>query len=565
MAGEEKKKMLRDDLARLVANALKKAQRKNDLPKFEIPPIPMERPKQVEHGDFATPVCLQLARYARMAPRDIAQKVIKRLAKTNYLGQAEIAGPGYINFTLNEDWLARQTETILAAGQTFGHVDIGQGKRVQVEFISANPTGSLTIGSGRNAVLGDGLANVLAAAGYDVQREYYVNNARHGSQMERFSATIYARYAQALGQDESLPEGGYPDEELADWGREIAAEVGDRYLHIPRDKALSAMRDLGLKKVLASIRRDCERLDIRFDRWFLEQSLYDEGYFDRIMSVLRQGDHLYEKDGAVWFNAKALGGDKDEVVIRSTGKPGYFASDIAYHYHKFVERGFEWVIDVWGADHQGHVPRMKAMMRALNLDPHRLALPIYQLVTILRDGQPVRMGKRLGTAVSLAEVLDEIGPDAVRFFLLSRSADSQMELDLELAKRQSSENPVYYVQYAHARIASILRHAAEVGVEMKDSDVSLLTHPSGLALIRKMLQLPEVVETAALQLAPHPLTYYAQELAASFHVFYRDCRVVSSDPADAAITQARLKLALAAKTVLASVLRLMGMTTPERM
>jgi len=446
--------MIRDDLAQLVASALKKAQRKNDLPKFEIPPVPMERPKQAEHGDFATPVCLQLARHARMAPRDIARKVVKRLAKTDYVGQVEIAAPGYINFTLDEGWLARQVETILAAGEAFGNVDVGQGKRVQVEYISANPTGSLTVGSGRNAVLGDGLANVLAAAGYDVQREYYVNDA--GTQMEHFGATIY---------------------------------------------------------------------------------------FDRIMSILRQGNHLYEKDGAVWFNARDLGGDKDEVVIRSTGRPGYFASDIAYHYHKFVVRDFEWVINVWGAGHQGHVPRMKAMMRALELDPDRLTLLIYQMVTILRDGQLVRMGKRLGTAIDLAEVLDEIGPDAVRFFLLSRSADSQMELDLELAKRQSGENPVYYVQYAHARIASILRHAAEVGVEVKDGDVSLLTHPSELALIRKMLYLPEVIEAAALQLAPHHLTYYAQDLAAAFHIFYRDCRVVSSDPADAAITQARLKLA----------------------
>jgi arginyl-tRNA synthetase len=563
MIKEGREKMLRDDLAQLVADALKKAQRKGDLPKFEIPPIPMERPKQAEHGDFATPVCLQLARLARMAPRDIAQKVIKRLAQADYVGRVEIAGPGYVNFTLDEGWLARQVETILAVGETFGDVNVGRGKRVQVEYVSANPTGSLTIGSGRNAVLGDGLANVLAAAGYDVQREYYVNDA--GSQMELLGATIYARYAQALGRDEPLPEGGYPGEEPVEWGKEIAAEVGERYLSLPRDEAIPILRDLGLEKVLVSVRRDCERLGIHYDRWFSERSLYDHGYFDRIMSLLRQENHLYEKDGAVWFNAEALGSDKDEVVIRSTGQPGYFASDIAYHYHKFVERGFDWVIDVWGADHQGHVPRMKAMMRALDLAPDRLTLLIYQLVTILRDGQPVRMGKRLGTAISLAEVLDEIGPDAVRFFLLSRSADSQMELDLDLARQQSNENPVYYVQYAHARIASILRHAAETGVEIEDGDASLLTHPSELTLVRKMLQLPEVIETAALQLAPHHLTYYAQDLAAAFHVFYRDCRVVSSEPADAALTQARLKLALAARTVLARVLHLMGMTAPERM
>jgi arginyl-tRNA synthetase len=555
--------MIRDDLAQLVTSALKKAQRKGDLPKFEIPAIPMERPKQAEHGDFATPVCLQLARLARMAPRDIAQQVIKRLAQADYLSKAETVGPGYINFTLDKGWLARQVTVILNAGETFGNVDIGQGKRVQVEYISANPTGYLSIGSGRNAVLGDGLANVLAAAGYDVQREYYVNDA--GSQIEHLGATFYARYAQALGQDEPLPEEGYPGEELAEWSKEIAAEVGDQYLHMPRDEAVAALLDLGLKRVLVSVHHDCERLGIRFDRWFSERSLYSEGYFDKIMSLLRQGNHLYEKDGAIWFNVRALGGDKDEVVIRSNGQPGYFASDIAYHYHKFIERGFDWVINIWGADHQGHVPRMKAMMRALDLDPDWLTLIIYQLVMILRGGQRVRMGRRLGTAISLTEVLDEIGPDAVRFFLLSRSADSQMELDLELAKRQSNENPVYYVQYAHARIASILRHASEVGVVIKDGDVSLLRHPSEMALIHEMLKLPEVVEAAALQLAPHPLTYYAQDLAKAFHIFYRDCRVVSTDPTDAAVTQARLKLALAAKTVLARVLRLMGMTAPEQM
>ncbi len=555
--------MVRDKLAQRVAEAIQEAQRQGDLPPFDVPPIPMERPRQADHGDFATPVCLQLAREARMAPRNIAQKVLQHLAATDYVAQAEVAGPGYINFTLAAHWLARQVEAILAAGETFGDVNVGQGKRVQVEYISANPTGYLSVGSGRNAVLGDGLANVLVAAGYDVQREYYINNA--GSQMERLGATIYARYAQALGLDEPLPKDGYPGEELVEWSQEIADEVGDVYLYAPREEAIAALLERVLEKVLASVRHDCQRLDIHFDRWFSERSLYDEGYFERIMTILRQGNHLFEKDGAVWFDARALGGDKDEVVIRSNGQPGYFASDIAYHYHKFVERGFERVINVWGADHQGHVPRMKAMMRALNLNPERLTLLIYQLVTILRDGQPVRMGRRLGTAISLAEVLDEIGPDAVRFFLLSRSADSQMELDLTLARQQSNENPVYYVQYAHARIASILRHAAESGVTIQGGDASLLAHSSELALIRKMLQLPEIIETAALQLAPHHLTYYAQELAAAFHVFYRDCRVVSTDPADAALTQARLKLALAAKTVLARVLHLMGMTAPEQM
>jgi arginyl-tRNA synthetase len=306
-------------------------------------------------------------------------------------------------------------------------------------------------------------------------------------------------------------------------------------------------------------------MNVHYDNWFSEQSLYDEGLFEHIMSLLRQGDHLYVADGAVWFNATALGGDKDEVIIRSNGQPGYFASDPAYHYNKFVQRGFDWVIDVWGADHQGHVPRMKAMMEALNLDPERLTLYIYQMVTLVDSGEQVRLSKRAGTQVDLRELLDDIGPDAARFFLVSRAADSQMELDLGLARQQSDENPVYYVQYGHARIASILRYAEEQGRSDEGGDVSLLSHPSELALIRKMLEMPEVVALAAENLAPHHLTYYAQDLAASFHAFYRDCRVVSSDPADAELTRARLRLAKAAKAVLARSLSLLGVSAPEAM
>ena len=555
--------MIKNEIAQLLTKAIKDAQERGELPAFDVPPIPLEHPKQAEHGDYATPICLQLAKLARMAPMKIAEVVAMRLPQTDYLGRVEVAPPGYINFALDEGWLARQVEEILAAGPSFGDLDLGKGRRVQVEFVSANPTGPLTVGSGRNAAIGDTLANVLAAAGYDVRREYYVND--RGTQIELFNETLYARYAQALGRDEPIPERGYRGTYMIELGRQIAEEVGDKFLNMPRAEAIPAIGEIGLRKILQGIEEDLALMGIRYDSWFSERSLYEDSAFEEAMAILRRGGYVEEREGAVWFTATSLGGGKDEVLIRSDGSPGYFASDIAYHYDKFVKRGFDWVIDVWGADHQGHVPRMKAMMQALGLDPDRLTLLVYQLVTIMRDGQPVRMGKRLGTVITLAEVLDEIGPDAVRFFLLSRSADSQMELDLELAKRQSSENPVYYIQYAHARIASILRHAGDVGVKVKDGDVSLLRHPSELALIRKMLQLPEMIESAALQLAPHLLTYYAQELAAAFHIFYRDCRVVSTDPADAAITQARLKLTLAAKTVLARVLRLMGMTTPEQM
>ncbi len=555
--------MIRDDLARLIAQAIKKAQRKGDLPKFDVPEIVLEHPKQAGHGDYATPVCLQMARLARMAPVEIAKQVVKRLPETEAVGQVEIAHPGYINITLSESWLAHQVEDILATGETWGNINLGQGRRVQVEYGSANPTGPLHIGFARNVVLGDGIANVLAAAGYDVQREYYVNDA--GTQMNLFGETMYVRYAQALGHDEPFPEGGYPGSYLEEWAQQIAADEGDKYLHVPREEAVSILRDLGLAKVLAHIRRDVELLGIHYDNWFSERTLYDEGYFERIMTILRQGGHLFTHEGAVWFAATCLGVDKDEVLIRSNGEPGYFASDIAYHYNKFVVRGFDWVIDVWGADHQGHVPRMQAMMQALGLDPKRLTLLLYQLVTLKRGGEVVRLSKRKGEIITLREIIEEVGPDAVRFFLLSRAADSQMDFDLDLAKEQSERNPVYYVQYAHARISSVLRYAAEQGATSEGGDVALLTHPSELALIRQMLLLPEVIEQAALNLAPHHLTYYAQDLASAFHVFYRDCRVVSSDPADAEIGRARLKLAQAAKTILARTLQLMGMTAPESM
>jgi arginyl-tRNA synthetase len=555
--------LIKDELVQLIQKAIKKAQRKGDLPKFEVPPVPVEHPNQADWGDYATPICMQLAPLARMAPVKIAETVVRRLAKADYLGKVEVAHPGFINFTLADAWLARQVEAILSAGETYGNLNLGQGKKVQVEYVSANPTGPLTVGSGRNAVLGDSLASVLAAAGYQVQREYYVNDA--GTQMRLFNETLYARYAQALGQDEPVPEKGYQGGYMVELGQQIAQEHGDAFLRMDRQEAIGALGEIGLKKMLASIRSDLELMGVHHDNWFSERSLYEDGYFARIMTLLRQGDHLAEREGAVWFKAEELDGDKDEVVVRSTGEPGYFASDIAYHYNKFVERGFDWVIDIWGADHQGHVPRMKAMMRALRLDPERLTLIIYQLVTLMRGGEIVRLSKRTGDIITMREVLEEVGPDAVRFFLLARAADSQMDFDLDLAKEESAENPVYYVQYSHARIASILRYAEEQGAAWQGGDTSLLTHPMEMALIRQMLLLPEIVEQAALKLAPHHLTYYAQDLASAFHSFYRDCRVVSSEPADAEVTKARLKLVKAAQTTIARALGLMGVSAPERM
>jgi arginyl-tRNA synthetase len=558
-----------DDLNTLVFHAIRKAQRSKDLPRFEIPEIAIERPKSPEHGDYSTPVCLVMARLARMAPIEIARRLIRRFPKTDYLAEPEIAHPGYINFRLRSGWLQQQVEAILQMGEAYADLSLGQGRRVQVEYGSANPTGPLHMGFGRNVVLGDGIASVLAAAGYQVQREYYVNDA--GTQMHLFAESLFARYAQALGHDVPLPDDGYQGEYLIQWGREIAESEGPRFLEMPRQEALIELRTIGLEnKVLASVRADCHDLGIQYDNWFYEHTVYDDGEFQKIMTLLRQRDLLVEREGAVWLTASALGPDlKDEVLIRSNGQPGYFASDIAYHYNKFVRRGFDWVIDVWGADHQGHVPRMKAMMEALGLDPDRLTLIIYQLVTIKQGGEDVRLSKRAGTMVGLRELIDEVGADAVRFTLLSRAADSQMEFDVDLAKEQSDRNPVYYVQYANARIASILREAGEPDRIVEEGNVGLLVHPAELDLIRKMIDLSEIIERAATQLAPHHLTYYAHELATLFNIFYRDCRVLPRKTGEAGVspemTAARLKLVRAAGIMLARTLHLMGMSAPESM
>jgi arginyl-tRNA synthetase len=560
---------IQNDLTFLVFQAIRKAQRRKDLPNFEIPEIPIERPKSPEHGDFSTPICLVLARLARMAPNEIAKQVVKRLPPTSLFAEPEIAHPGYINFRLRTGWLQQQVTEIIVAGESYADVDLGEGRRVQVEYGSANPTGPLHMGFGRNVVLGDGIASVLSAAGYSVQREYYVNDA--GTQMNLFAESLFARYAQALGQDIPLPENGYQGDYLIKWGREIADSCGRCFLEMPRDAALAELRAIGLEdKVLASVRADCRDLGIHYDNWFYEHTVYEHGEFQKIMTLLRQKNLLAEREGAVWFTASSYSPElKDEVVIRSNGQPGYFASDIAYHYNKFVERGFDWVINVWGSDHQGHVPRMKAMMEALDLKSEQLTLVIYQLVTIKQGGEDIRLSKRAGTMVELRELLEEVGADAVRFTLLSRSADSQMEFDVDLAKEQSDRNPVYYVQYAHARIASILREAIGYDTEVQEANVSLLDHPAELDLIRKMLDLSEVIERAATQLAPHHLTYYAQELATLFNVFYRDCRVLARKTGDPGVTPeetaARLKLVRAAQVILARTLHLMGMSAPESM
>jgi arginyl-tRNA synthetase len=559
--------LIRDLIAALISAGLQTAQNNGALPRFEPPEIPMERPRQSHHGDYASPICLQLAKEARMAPREIATRIVEHLPEAPFVGSVEIAGPGYINLTLGTPWLKSQVEIILEAGDAFGNLEIGQGQRVQVEYVSANPTGPITVGSARNAVIGDTLANVLAAAGFEVEREYYVNDA--GSQIRKFGESIYARYLQALGLDEPFPEDGYHGHYVVEMGRQVAQQHGDQYLSMAREEAVRTLGREGITQVINEAQRDLADLGVVFDVWFHEKSLYESGLFDRMLQMLREKGYVIEHDDAVWFTSPDL--EADAVIVRSPQvipepdeRPTYLASDIAYVWNKLVERRFDRAIYIWGADHHGDVPRVKAATKALGLDPERAVIILYQMVNLKRGDEDVRMSKRTGEFVTLAELLDDVGRDPIRFMLLTCTVDATMDFDLDLAVEQSDKNPVYYVQYAHARIASILRYAADLGWDTETpGDVSLLAHGSELALIRKMLELQEIIALAATQLAPHHLSFYAKELATAFHAFYRDCRVVDQEQPE--LTRARLMLVRAAQAVLARTLHLMGMTAPERM
>jgi len=547
--------MIKDEIAILLEKAAIEAQRRELLPQVAIPEIVLERPQNPEHGDYASTLALKLARAARMNPLEIAESLVSLIQLPREIERVAVAPPGFINFSLRNDWLTAQVEEIITKGQDYGDVDLGTGIRVQVEFVSVNPTGPLHVGHGRGAILGSTLANVLTASGYEVVKEYYINDA--GSQMDAFYRSLYARYLQALGREAPMPAEGYFGDYMIDIAKEIVAEEGERLVDAPEE-----LGRIGVAKVLDSIRSDLELLGVSFDVWFSERSLFEHGQYDRAMALLREKGYITEKEGATWFSSTALGEDKDNVLVRSDGSPTYFATDIAYHYHKFIERGFDKVVNIWGADHQGHVSRMKAAVGAMGIDPERLQIIISQMVTLKRGDAVLRASKRTGEMITLRELVEEVGPDACRFFFLSRSADSQMDFDLELAKRQSAENPVYYVQYAHARLSSILRVAQERGIDYRAGDVLLLTSEPELTLIRKMLQLPEVVEMVARTLEPHHLSYYALDMATIFHNFYEKCRVISGDEA---LTKARLKLVEAARIVLAKALDLMGMAAPERM
>ena len=551
---------IRQKIIDSLQQAAVQAQTSGKLPQVPLPEVSVERPQNPEHGDYATSFPLKLARAAGLEPLAIANIITKPITPSPEIADIAVAPPGFINFTFSNDWLTHQVSNILSAGDTYGSIELGKGKRVQIEFVSVNPTGPLHVGHGRGAILGSALANVLNIAGFAVEKEYYINDT--GNQINTFNRSLFARYQQSLGIDTEMPAEGYFGNYMIELAKEIKDEKGDSFLNLPQQEAESQIGKVGLAKMISQIKQDLDLLGVNFDVWFSEKSLYDNGQYRKVMSILKQGGYLADKESATWFVSTALGEDKDNVVVRSDGSATYFATDIAYHYNKFVERHFDRVIDIWGADHQGHVSRMKAVVSALGIDPERLEVIISQMVTLRRGGELVRLSKRSGDIVTLHEVIEEVGVDACRFFFLARSADSQMDFDLELAKKESQDNPVYYVQYAHARIASILRLAKEMEISFNDGDVSLLAAEPELSLIRKMLMLPEIVELIANTLEPHHLTYYAQDLATAFHSFYKQCRVVSDDEP---LCKARLKLVAAAKLVLARTLHLMGMTAPETM
>lgn len=554
--------MIRDEIIALVERALADAQQAGDLPQFAAPEVTVEHPARAEHGDFSANLPLRIQGLARMKAIEVAEALRRHVPEHPAVSRVAVAPPGFLNVYLAPAWAAAQAAAIVHAADAYATSDLGAGKRVQIEYVSANPTGPIHVGNGRGAAIGSSLARVMAAAGYDVQQEYYLNDA--GTQVAIFGRTLYARYQQLFGRDVSIPENGYPGEYVVDIARTIQDRYGDRFLKPEGEEADADLGRIGIEITVEGIRDDLRLMGVEYDQWYSERSLMREGGgYEAVMALLRDKGYVAERDGAVWFTSSELGESKDNVLIRSDGQPTYYATDIAYHYDKFVLRRFDRVVDIWGADHQGHVSRVKAAVAAVGGDPDALDVLLYQLVTLRRGTQIVPLAKRAGEIVTLRDVIAEVGADATRFFFLLTGANQTMDFDLELAKTQSDENPVYYVQYAHARIASVLARAAEEGHSSAGADTALLAHDAEQALLRKLLLLPEVVEKVVLELAPHYLPHYAQELASAFHAFYTQCRVIQADQPE--LTKARLLLLEATRVVLARTLALMGISAPDSM
>jgi arginyl-tRNA synthetase len=553
--------VIRDEIKALVSHALEAAQAAGTLSEFAAPEVQLEHPARPEHGDFSANLPMRIQGLARMKAIEVAEALRQHVAAHPAVAEVRVAPPGFLNFYLHPAWIASQTDTILAEGEAYATSTRGAGQRLQVEYVSANPTGPVHVGNGRGAAIGSTLANVLATAGFEVEQEYYVNDA--GTQVAVFARTLYARYQQLFDRTIDIPENGYPGAYMIEIAQAIKDAEGDRYLREPGADPDPALGEVGIVRMIDQIRDDLGLLGVHYDRWFSERSLQEPGgAYERAMAILRANGQVVKREGAVWFASSQLGESKDNVLIRSDGQPTYFASDVAYHYDKFIQRGFNRVIDIWGADHQGHVSRVKAAVTAVGGNGDALDVLLYQLVTLKRGNEVVPLSKRAGEIVTLRDVIAEVGADAARYFFLTPSAGSTMEFDLDLAKQQSDENPVYYVQYAHARISSILARAVEQRASSQGADVTLLTHDAEQTLLRRLLLLPEVVELVVETMETHHLPAYASSLAQAFHAFYTQCRVITED---AALTSARLRLLEATRVVLARTLGLMGISAPEQM
>ena len=531
-----------------------------------IPDYIIEEPREKEHGDFAANAAMLLARQAKKPPRVIADAIIGQLdTEGTYIESAETAGAGFINFRLNPAYIRRVLSVIENEKENFGRVTLGKGQKVMVEFVSANPTGPMHMGNARGGALGDCLASVLDWAGYDVTREFYVNDA--GNQIEKFGNSLEVRYIQALrGEDAAeFPEDGYHGDDIRQRAQAYIDLHGDSLLALDSESRKKALVEFALEKNIDDLKKDLKTYRIFYDVWFRESVLHENGEARKVVDELIKLGHAYEKDGAVWFRATDFGEEKDEVLVRQNGFLTYYAVDIAYHKNKFIDRGFDTVINIWGADHHGHVARLKAALSALGIDPNRLEILLMQLVRLFSGGEVVRMSKRTGKSITLKDLLEEVSIDAARFFFNMRQANSHFDFDLDLAVEQSNENPVFYVQYAHARICSILRLMKEQGIAVKsiaEVNTELLSTPQEIALMKQLAELPETIRHAAQLREPSLITRYAMDLAAAFHGFYAACKVNSEDKA---LTDARLKLADSTRIALANALTLMSISAPEHM
>ena len=523
-----------------------------------LPPVLLEEPPEKELGDFATNFAMQSARVFRQSPQKIAAAIRDRLVG-DWLDHAEVAGPGFLNLYLKKTVLSDTLRAVLAAGEKFGTLPPNGAPRIQVEYVSANPTGPLHVGHGRGAAVGSALVKLLRTAGYTVDSEYYINDA--GNQMNLLAVSVNARYLELLGKSVEFPENGYHGADIVETAQRIIDRDGDKYLALPEEDRLKLFQDVAYREKLAALEEDLADFGVTFDRWYSERTLHPEAV-RRVVDVLLERGTAYEKDGAVWLRSTDYGDDKDRVIFRDNGVPTYLAADIAYHDDKY-RRGYGRLINIWGADHHGYVARVKASMAALGHDPEELTVLLLQMVSLYRDGALVKLSKRTGETVTLRELMEEVGVDAARYFFLMRSLDSQLDFDLDLATKKSNENPVYYIQYAHARISSIFRQADEAGIAVRDgAELELLTDETEIALIKKIAAYPEEIARAAAEFAPQRIARYSHELAGAFHSFYNKCRIVGQEPP---LASARLVLVLAAGRVIRHSLGVLGVSAPEKM